>query len=481
VLLLVEAAYREDRMIGSKELRLVGMVVAVALLGLLAQSLGDPVEAPAPEAERAGAFLERSVFCPPVPDVDGATIEAVAAATNVKDVAVSFEPSGLQKDVAPGSSVVTESGSDGLTTVGFGAPLMAGAIGGYTAPAEGATGARCPSSTSDVWYFPFGTSDLGYDERLVLYNPFPDEAVARVVFADTAGEKAKAALDDVAVPAGGIAEVQVNEFIGTQPFVSARVEAVRGRFVAWRVIFHKPENGPRGVSMTLGASRAADTWFFAEGVLGVGAGQAFGIINPTDEEAVISVGLVTDEKVITPPKELTQIKVARRTAETVRLDAIPGLSDRELSHASAVVGSTNGVPVVVERKIAAEIGDLEGISTEIGAFAPAHTWMVPPPVPHPQNDTVSILNPTNKRAEVQIVLRTRRDGAKTPKDLSSLKIDPGLRIQVPIARFSSQSATVAVVRSNRPVVAERSGRSATDTGDVLGTPIDEEILLGGNP
>jgi hypothetical protein len=361
--------------------------------------------------------------------------------------------------------------------VGYGAPLMAGAIGDFTAPADGATGARCPTSTSDVWYFPFGTSDLKFNERILLYNPFPDEAVARVVFSDQAGERAKAALDDVAVPAGGTAEVRVNEFIGTQAFLAARVEAVRGRFVAWRVIFHGPEDGPRGVSMTLGASRAADTWFFADSVVGFGVDQTFSIINPTDEEAVVGVGLVTGKKVMAPPEDLTEIKIARHSAEFVKLNGIPGLSDDVPSHASAVVASTNGVDIVVERRIEAETGEYEGIATEVGAFEPANAWMIPPPVPSPMNDWVSIMNPTNKVANVDIALRTR-DGAKTPKALSAIKIRPGLRAQVSIAEFSSKGPTVALVTSDRPIVAERSGRSLTDTGDVLGTPVDDDLSIG---
>jgi hypothetical protein len=475
VLLVVATPHREDPMIRGKELRLVGMVAAVALVGLLAQALGDPVETPPPRSEQTGSFLERSVFCPPLPDVDGPTVRAVSGATAAEDVSVSFEPSGEKQDIPAGRSTIAGSTAEGLTAVGFGSPLVVGAIGSFTAPTEGSTGARCPSSTSNVWYFPVGTSDLGYDERLLLYNPFPDEAVARVVFADPAGERAKAALDDVAVPAGGTAEVHVNQFIGTQPFVAARVETVRGRFVAWRVIFHEPEKGPSGVSMTLGASRAADTWFFARGVIGSGSGQSFAVINPTDREAIVSVGLVTGKKVIAPPQALTEIKIARRTAETIRLHDIPGPAERDLTGASAVVASTNGVDIVVERKVGAETGDLEGVATEVGAFAPARTWMIPPPVTGPVNDNISILNPTNKPANVEIVLRTR-EGPRTPKELSSLRIKPGLRIQVPIATVSSRSATIALVRSDQPVVAERSGRSAADTGDVLGTALDDETL-----
>jgi Family of unknown function (DUF5719) len=461
-------------MIGGKELRLVAAIAAVAVLGLLVQASGDPVAAPRPEARQSGGFVERSVFCPPAPSAE-ATVSAVAASNGDTEMTVAYEPSGATKEVPKGTSVVEQADGEGLTVVGFGAPVSAGATGAFTAPAEGSSGSSCAVTTSETWYFPFGTSDLGYSERILLYNPFPDEAVAQVIFADTAGERAKAGLDDIAIPAGSSTEIEINEFVGTQPFVSTRVEAVRGRFAAWRVIFHKPENGPRGVSMTLGAPVASDTWYFAEGVLGAGGGQAMGIINPTDEEALVNVSLVTGNKVIAPPKDLLEIKVARQTAETVRFDAIPGLSEKTLSHASAIVSTSNGVDIVVERKMAAETGELEGVSTEVGSSVIARSWMVPPPVPDAQTDTVSILNPTSKKATVSILLRTR-EGTKSPKELSSIEVPPGLRRQVPLGAYSGGPA-VALVSSDQPIVAERSGRSVADIGDVLGMPVGVDPSL----
>jgi len=475
LLLLVAAPDREDRMIGGKELRVVGLAVALAGIGLLVQAAGETVASPEPEPLSGGAFLERSVFCPPKPSTEGAAMTAVGATHEEVDLTVSYEPSGEMEDVQSGGIATRQSDEEGLTAVGFGAPLSGGAIGAYEI-AGGSTGALCSSKTSDTWYFPFGTSDLGYNEYILLYNPFPDEAVARIVFADNAGERAKPALDDIAVPAGSTTEVPINEFIGTQPFVATRVEAVRGRFVAWRVIFHKPENGPRGVSMTLGAPEAAPTWFFPEGVVGSGAGESIGIINPTDEEAVVSVTLVTGDRVIAAP-DLTEVKVARRTAEVIRLDLIPRLSTQELTHASAVVSSANGVEIAAERKISSEIGTLEGISTETGSITTATDWLIPPPVPGPQTDTVSILNPTNKTATLSIALQTT-EGTKRPKSLSAIKVGAGLRKQVPIGAYGN--TTVAIVKSNEPVVAERSGRSAVDIGDAFGVPVGGVMTPGGN-
>jgi hypothetical protein len=71
--------------------------------------------------------------------------------------------------------------------------------------------------------------------------------------------------------------------------------------------------------------------------------------------------------------------------------------------------------------------------------------MVPPPVPDAQVDTVSILNPTSRRATVSIILNTS-DGMRRPKELSQIRVGAGLRKQVPIAAvYGSKGPAVALV------------------------------------
>ena len=462
---------------GRGELRLVAVAGAIVLVGLLVEWAGGGVDAPGARSQSAGAFLEKSIFCPSPPDVEDSAMQVFASAVGNEDTSVGFEPKGGSKDL-PAGSEYRHLQSDGSTLVGYGAPLAAGVAGSFSVPTEGTVAAGCSSSTSATWDFPFGTSDLGFDERILLYNPFPDEAVARVVIADETGERIKAGLDDVPISAGSTEEVLLNEHVQAQPFVSTRVEAVRGRFVAWRAIFHKPEDGARGVDMTLGASRAADTWYFPEGVIGAGAAETIALSNPSDSEAVVNISVVTGDRPIAS-KDLVGIKVARETAELVRLNSIPGLSDKDLVHASAIVTTENGVDIFAERRITAETGELEGVSSEVGSVTTSQYWMLAPPASNPQIDTISVLNPTNKTAHFDVILKSK-DGATQPDNLAQRKVPAGLRVQVSIGAFTKGEPVVAVVRADQKVVAERSGRSPTDTAAVMGTPTDAKIALLGD-
>ena len=69
----------------SRELMLVGAVALVAGLGLGAEALSDPVEAP--EARVAEArHIERGTFCPPPVDEEGAVTQAGIATVSGRGV-----------------------------------------------------------------------------------------------------------------------------------------------------------------------------------------------------------------------------------------------------------------------------------------------------------------------------------------------------------------------------------------------------------
>jgi hypothetical protein len=446
-------------------------LVGAGLLGVAIEAASDPVAEP-PRAEVGGEHVERAVFCAPSPDGSADTSVVLAATTGEAISAdVGVDAPEVIEITEGGDLLRRVSGGDALSPVGFGAHLAGGTSQRVTDPATGVGAAPCALRPSTKWFFPAGSSLLGFDERLLVYNPFPDEAVARVRFFTPSGEASKASLADVGVPSGEWEEIEVNEFVKTERLLSASVEAVRGRLVAWRALFVEPESGTSGVGLTLGAPVPSDTWYFPAGFAGDDASETLTILNPSDEEAAVTVSLTRSDKAVAPPSKLVEIPIEATSAQEVSLAEV-GALEGATAPLSATLTSTTGVEVVVERTLALTGDTIEGISTDVGASTRASMWFLPPPVVEPSTDTVAIMNPGSRAARVEIELFTRA-GSRQPQELREIEVPPGLRVSVDLGRFSEAGPAVALLRSDAGVVAERIAypESGADVAGEMGIPL----------
>ena len=172
-------------------------------------------------------FVERAVYCPPALMEDDSEARFSVAAGE-RGATVGLQPSDQEElELPPGRMLVdTPAEGSAVDVVGFGTPVEATAF-QRTPGGAGATG--CSSIAGTRWYFAAGSSALGYDERILVYNPFPEESVVRLSFFTPTGAKVKANLSDIPVRAGTTREISVNEFITLQDELAASVTAVRGR------------------------------------------------------------------------------------------------------------------------------------------------------------------------------------------------------------------------------------------------------------
>jgi hypothetical protein len=334
-------------------------------------------------------------------------------------------------------------------------------------PTVGSGAARCPRVVSERWYFPAGSSSLGYDERILIRNPFPDEAVVTIAFFTPTGRTTKANLAEVAVPAGESKFVAVNDFILRQPVLGVSVTAQRGRVVAWRAMFAEAEDRPDGVYFGLGATSASLEWYFPEGAVGNGLEEVFTLLNPFKREAIVTISLSTPTRRLQPPK-LVDIRVAPQTIKTVSLANALGAQDQELGSVGAIVTSNNDVGVVAERTVWYAAGRT-GVASSIGAREAATDWVVAPAAVASTEDSLVLLNPGTERATARISL-LRQDGPPLEPDaLRSVTIRPGARVRLVLNDFTGGSPTAVFVTSDQAIVAERVASAATgDVSNVLG-------------
>ena len=446
------------------------LVAAIAGAGIAYDVVTDDPD-PVRADRRAVEFAARSVFCPPtVGDRNARTVVAVAAGQ--QSPSVGFEPADPEpRPLEAHSMILAESDAEApVDVVSYGAPVYSSALTTTTRPGSGVGATGCARAPAARWWFAAGSASLDADQRILVYNPFPSEAVVRMTFFTRRGEQTRTSLADVPVPAQTWREFGINEFIQVRRSVGVEVTAMRGRVVAWRELFRGGREGPPGLEFSLGAARAATEWFFPEGAVGRGIGESLSILNPGTDEAVVSVTLVTADEALSPP-DLVEFPVPPRSLRTVVLDESAGIEGEGL--VSAAVTSANGVEVVVERTVAQRGDALTGTAAEPGATESATRWMVPPAAIAPDADFVTIMNPSPEGVTVAISLLGENGPARRPEELGAIRVPATGRVRVAVERWTRRRPVAALVESSGAVVAERFAYSPNpaDTSSVMGWPV----------
>ena len=456
-------------MTGPRDIMLAVSIVVLVAIGMVLEVASSEVATPAPTRVGGPRFVERALFC--AAGTTDIRSFAVASTAGADAASLGIEPERPERVPLQSDRIfVQELANDSPTdVVGYGAPVRAGVVMRAHDPVVGEAASKCSDRSSPRWFFAAGASTLGVDERLVIYNPFPEEAVARVTFLTTVGEDRKGNLADVQVPSKSVAIIKVNEFIRLERTLGVRIDTRRGRVVAWRVLFDRPEDAPTGVHLSLGTATTSDTWFFPEGWALPGITERIFLMNPNREEATVTISVVAGETTVQPP-ELVEIAVPPGTTQSVTLGSVLKGRQAELGGISVVVQSTNGVGIVAERWIRYDTSSLSGSSAEIGAPSPALRWLLPTATLNPATDAIIVMNPGSTAARVSMELLYEDRGSASPADLQDREVAPGARLRIGIGSWT-QGRTVAVrVASTAPVVAERASYSDVlqDVAAVMG-------------
>lgn len=449
-----------------RERTLTLMIIGGILIGVLFDVATGEVKEPGRVPVEGERIVEHASFCPPPLAVEKSAGQVTLGSVSTDEVPFSFAPEKKKKVLElPGPGATTLKADLATIPTAYGSTIGAFATLQVYEPVLGAGAARCSRSSSTRWYFAEGSSALGFDERLILYNPFPDEAVARVTFFTPTGDQSRARLaEGVAVPAGEVRSLKINEFVQPEPLLSTAVEMGRGRVIAWRASMVKPEEQPDGLQYSLGARSTSTTWYLPAGSVEPGVEERINILNPSSEEAVVSVSLLTAEETLQPPK-LVEIPIRARSSRRLNLSEYMGRGQKNIGGAGAIVRSINDVGIVAERTIWYDLDAVAGVSSEIGSAVTNTRWLVPPALLKPSTDTLLLMNPGTERVRVDVSFLG--DGPPSePQKLQGLFVGPGSRRRIELPA----STGMLMVTASGPVVAERSATSGRDAAAVMGLP-----------
>lgn len=328
----------------------------------------------------------------------------------------------------------------------------------------------CASSASDSWYFAEGATTRDANEVLMVFNPFPEDALADFSFSTETDRVVPQALAGLVVKGQGMVAVPVGDNVRRRAAVSTIVKSRVGRLVVARLqTFDGTGDVPRsGVSLALGAPVPRPVWYFPEGYAGDGVTERIQIYNPSSREARVAIDMLLDQGEA-DPVELTVPAVSRVTFTVNDEPRVPP----NVGHA-AVVRTMNGVAVVAERTVdAVPPATGTGFAVTLGASATASRWAFAAGEPGPAvEEWVTVLNPGPRPVTAAVTALTAGTRVRVP-GLQGLRVPARGRLVIHLADHISRPVPSVVVDATGPVVVERDlyGTSGPGRAMAMGTPL----------
>jgi hypothetical protein len=346
----------------------------------------------------------------------------------------------------------------------------------------------CATGASDEWHFAWGTTAREARELLVLFNPFPDDAIVEGVFSteDTVREPGRFA-GGLVVPGRSTVGIDLGDDVTRRDEVAATLTTRTGRLVVDRIVrVDEEEGGDRGLTVQTGVNEPQRTWVFPDGLTSEEVGERFVVYNPGEELAEVEIELRLDrpeENGIPAPVELSIAPGAHATVDMNEDGRLPS----GVPHA-AVVRSANDVPVVAERVLSSrrESGR-RGLSVTTGSPVVATEWtFAAGSTEDPSAESLTMVNlDPQVLAEVDVVAIVA--GRELPvADLQGVELEAGARLSVDLTeQIANRDDLSVVVRATEPVVVERTlaqvGEDSRGISAAVGVPSPDGARVPPDP
>ncbi len=227
---------------------------------------------------------------------------------------------------------------------------------GYNGKAGGHT-AMGVTEPGKSWCFAEGYTGGGFDEYLLVLNPQDQEAIVNFDFMKPDGsvhsETRKVGARSRSTLLVDTVQGMDNTDVSTQVTADVAIVAERAMYFGY--------NGIDGGHVSTGASELAASWYFAEGYTGGGFNEYLLVLNPQDQEAIVTYDFMKPDGSVYSESR----KVGARSRSTLLVDAEPGMDNTDVS-----VRVTATKPIVAERAMYFGYQDCSGGSVQTGCTQP---------------------------------------------------------------------------------------------------------------
>lgn len=442
----------------------VGVLLVMLAAGGADLLLGE-AEAPQREVE-PGPFLSNGWYCPAPPG----EITSVVSTTNPGDGALKVRRRtfGASAESEARQSMVEAHRRSSVNVGDFGlgsATLFVETFGRDSASdtiayaaGVGVSSPRCTVQPSDLWYFSSASTSRGRDTRLLVSNPFDEEAVIEVRVITTKEDYVPPLLKDLVIRPLSQESIFLPSFVEETTRFGFVVRATRGRVVAAR--YQVITEGTSSMKVDLGIQSTGVEWFFPGGEIPQEGVENIVIMNPSDREALVRIVVITKAEVRSVAS-LEEVAVPAGRQVTVEMaDHL----ERSLEYA-ATVTSINDVPIAVERETEGRFRQGSGVDGALPVASPADRWVLSVGSPLGGSEVTSIVNFGAAPAVVRISLLFE-DRRERPEELSGLGIEPGRKVTVDLTPFLGEEPATAVIEAV-------AGEVAVESRTYIGGRIDD--------
>jgi hypothetical protein len=435
------------------------------------------------------------IVAPPAPSVEIDAVDPEEEATEeggsaAEPADVSSEPVERRIEIAPRSRVrlaMTE-----LVTAPIASALVESDGGGLVVEHEvtsihGIDAKPCATGASDEWHFAWGTTAREARELLVLFNPFPDDAIVEGVFSteDTVREPGRFA-GGLVVAGRSTVGIDLGDDVTRREEVATTLRTRTGRLVVDRIVRVNEEGGDRGLTVQLGVPEPQRAWVFPDGVVSDVVSERFVVYNPTEELAEVEIAFRLDrpdENGIPAPVELSIAPGSHATVDMNEDGRLPA----GIPH-SSVVRAANDVPIVAERVVSSRRAtERRGLTVTTGSPVEATEWtFAAGSTEAPSAESITIVN-LDPRILTQVDVFAVVGGQELPvSEMQDIVVEAGERLNLNLTRqIANRDDLAVVVRATEPVVVERVlaqlGEEERGLSLAIGVPSPEGIRVPADP
>ena len=307
----------------------------------------------------------------------------------------------------------------------------------------------CARQASQSWYFAAGDTNLGMEDWLALFNPFPDDAIVDITFLTTQGVQAPEATQALVVPRRSRVSVPLHQIIRDQSPLGVLVHARLGRLVAEQSLYSDGTNSPAGLATTLGATGTATNWRVPTGDAQDGATATLSVANFSNTNTHVTVGVTLDNDTSLASQ---QVSVPSMTVASVNLSqkVAPGTGY------SVRVRAPRHSPVVVELvETWASPASPVGLATTLATTAEANRWAFATGRTDNSGDAqLAAVNVSGRRLTVEMLAYTPGD-PNSPRSGPRQAVGVGKRVVFPLTTDGVDASQVIVLQADGPIVAGR--------------------------
>lgn len=346
----------------------------------------------------------------------------------------------LLTDPAPVVSAVVEAPSGGLV------------VEHEVESVHGIDAKPCATNAATTWHFAWGDTSADARELLVVFNPFPDDAVLDGVFATEDTIRQPGRFDGLVVPGRSTLGIDLGDDVTRRDQVSATITARSGRVVIDRV--QRINGEDRGVTVQTGVSVPQSAWVYADGVVGDTTREEFVVYNPSEELAEVDVTFHLDEPETNGAPDPIALSVD--PGGFVRLDVNEdGRVPAGVVH-TTTVASANGIPIVSERVLFGSGDTRRGITVTTGSPVEAAKWYFAAGAANGSNDEWMVIANLDPTVLARVDIAAIEDGQLVPlSELQDVEVAPGQRRTLRLGEAIQRDRLAIVVTSSEPVVVER--------------------------